>query len=58
MSPYGKLIGVDANFVELRCPQYKGINRPGRVPSIQSLPVWRNSLDIFDGLHTVGEQVK
>ena len=30
--PCGKLIGVDANFVELRCPQYKGsINCPRRV---------------------------
>ena len=31
-SPCGKLVGVDANFVELRCPQYKGsIDCPGRV---------------------------
>ena len=30
--PCGKRIGVDANFVELRCPQYKGsMNCPGRV---------------------------
>jgi len=30
--PCGKLIGVDACFVELRCPQYKGsIKCPGRV---------------------------
>ena len=28
----GKLIGVDANLVEVRCPQYKGsIYCPGRV---------------------------
>ena len=27
----GKLIGVDANLIELRCPQYKGsTNCPGR----------------------------
>ena len=31
---------------------------PGGLPSIQSLPVWMNSSDIFDGLHTAGERVK
>ena len=29
----------------------------GGIPTIQSLPVWRNSLDIFDELHTAGERV-
>ena len=31
---------------------------PGGFPSIQSLPVWRNSLDIFDELHNAGERVR
>ena len=31
---------------------------PGGIPSIQSLPIWGNSLDIFDELHTAGERVK
>ena len=31
---------------------------PGGFPSTQSLPAFRNSLDIFDELHTAGERVK
>ena len=31
---------------------------PGGFPSIQSLPVWRSLLDLFDELHTAGERVK
>ena len=31
---------------------------PGGLHSTQSLPVWRNSLDRFDELHTAGERVK
>ena len=31
---------------------------PRGFPSIKSLPVWRESLDIFDELHTAGERVK
>ena len=30
----------------------------GGIPSTQSLPVSRNSLDIFDELHMAGERVK
>ena len=31
---------------------------PGGFPSIQSLPIWRSLLDLFDELHKAGERVK
>ena len=50
---------VDADFVELRYPQYKGsIKWPGNVPSMTYLPIWWNVLDIFDELHKAGELIK
>ena len=55
-SPCSKLIVVDANLVELRCPQYTGsINCPGRV----SLNTVSARMEGFIGeLHTAGERVK
>ena len=59
--PCGKLIGVDANLVELRCPQFKGsTNCPGRV-SLNTFSARMEEylyVDIFDELHTARERVK
>ena len=48
--------GVDADFGELRCPQYKGsIYCPGRV-SLNTVSTRME--DIFDEIRTAGERVK
>ena len=42
-------------MISIQVQRQQLLSREG---SIQSLPVWRNSLDIFDELHTAGERVK
>ena len=40
------------------CANNNNKGSPGGFPSIQSLPVWKNSLDIIDEIDTAGERVK